>query len=67
MTAELAGQGRLEIERYATSDATGAGGKIRNWFRDPYDPEYSGLRSISDDEQYDALVPITPCQDSEGR
>lgn len=62
VTAQLAGQERLEIERYATPDATGAGGKIRNWFRDPYDPEYSGrvLRSIADDEEYDALVPHHP-------
>jgi hypothetical protein len=60
--AQLAEQGRLEIERLPAPDATGAGGKIRNWFRDPYDPEYSGrvLRSLSDDEQYDALVPHHP-------
>ena len=60
VTAQLAGQGRLEIE--PTPDATGAGGKIRNWFRDPYDPKYSGrvLRSIADDEEYDALVPHHP-------
>jgi hypothetical protein len=62
VTAHLAGEGRLEIDRFETPDATGAGGKVRNWFRDPYDLEYRGrvLRNMADDEEYDALVPHHP-------
>jgi len=62
VTLQLAEEGRLEIERFPIPDAKGAGRRIRNWFRDPYDPEYSGriLRSIADDEQYDALAPHHP-------
>ena len=62
VTAQLAEEGWLEIERFPTPDATGAGGRVRNWFRDPYDPEYQGrvLRSMADDEKYDALFPHHP-------
>ena len=62
VTAHLAGEGRLEIDRFETPDAIGAGGKVRNWFRDPYDLEYRGrvLRNMADDEEYDALVPHHP-------
>lgn len=62
VTLQLAEEGRLEIERFPIPDAKGAGGRIPNWFRDPYDPEYSGriLRTIADDEQYDALTPHHP-------
>ena len=62
VTAQLAEDGRLEIERFPKPDVTGAGGRVRNWFRDPYDPEYRGrvLRSMADDEKYDALSPHHP-------
>src|SRR5574341_218771 len=62
VTAQLAGEGRLEIERFPTPDATGAGGRVRNWFQDPYDPQYQGriLRSMGDDEKYDELFPHHP-------
>jgi hypothetical protein len=62
VTIQLAEEGRLEIERFPTPDATGEEGEVRNWFRDPYDPEYRGrvLRSMADDEKYDALAPHHP-------
>ena len=62
VTVQLAEEGRLEIERFPKPDVTGAGGRVRNWFRDPYDPEYRGrvLRSMADDEKYDALSPHHP-------
>jgi len=62
VTVQLAGQGRLEIDWVPAPDAAGTGREIPNWFRDPYDHEYSGrvLRSVADDEQYDALVPHHP-------
>jgi len=62
VTVQLAEEGRLEIERFLTPDATRAGGRVRDWFRDPYHPEYRGrvLRSMADDEQYDALCPHHP-------
>ena len=62
VTARLAEEGRLEIDHLLTPDASGAGRRIRNWFRDPYDPEYPGriLRSVADDEEYDALLPHHP-------
>jgi len=62
VTSILAEEGRLEIERFATPDATGAGGRVKDWFRDPYDPGYQGrvLRSVADDEVYDALCSHHP-------
>ena len=62
VTAMLAEEGRLEIERLETPDATGATGRVKDWFRDPYDPGYRGrvLRSVADDERYDALCPHHP-------
>lgn len=58
VTLELFQKGQLAIER----DPSGATGKIRGWFADPYDPSYAGivLRSISDDEIYDAAHPDHP-------
>jgi hypothetical protein len=62
VTSMLAEEGRLEIERFATPDESGAGGKVKDWFRDPYDPGYQRrvLRSVSDDEIYDDLCPHHP-------
>lgn len=62
VTIMLQEEGRLELERFATPDATGAGGRVKDWFRDPYDPGYRGrvLRSVADDEIYDALCPHHP-------
>jgi hypothetical protein len=62
VTASLAQEGKLELESFDKPDSKGATGRIKGWFQDPYDPNYSGLilRSISDDEKYDTLFPQHP-------
>src|SRR5262249_42944779 len=62
VTAQLAEEGKLEIENFESPDASGATGRIKGWFRDPYDPQYRGivLRSIADDERYDSMFPEHP-------
>jgi len=62
VTAQLAESGKLEIEEFEEPASSGSIGRIKGWFRDPYEPEYKGyiLRSIADDEKYDSLFPEHP-------
>lgn len=62
VTAQLIKQGKFEIEYFAGEAADGSAGRIKNWYVDPYEPSYPGLvlRSVSDDEEYDAALPHHP-------
>jgi len=61
-TAKLLGEGKIEFEHYEHKAADGSTGRIKNWYVDPYEPGYPGLvlRSVSDDEEYDASLPDHP-------
>ena len=62
VSAKLLQEGKLELELYEEPDSSGAAGRMKGWFQDPYDPEYEGivLRSVADDEGYDSLFPTHP-------
>lgn len=62
VTAQLADEGKLEIEEFEKPDTSGSIGRIKGWFQDPYDSAYEGyiLCSTSDDEKYDILFPDHP-------
>ncbi len=62
VSAELAEKGELELETFERPDESGATGRIRGWFKNPYDPSYEGiiLHCIADDEKYDGQFPDHP-------
>jgi hypothetical protein len=62
VTAQLVEEGRLEFEELPEPHNGDMTGTIKGWFVDPFDPAYRGkvLRSISDDERYDPIVPDHP-------
>lgn len=62
VSAKLAQEGKLELGMFDHPDEKGAIGQVKGWFQDPYDPDYTGpvLRTIADDEAYDAILPNHP-------
>jgi len=62
VAAKLAEEGELELEGFQHQDEKGAVGQVKGWFQDPYEVNYPGpvLRSIADDETYDAMFPDHP-------
>jgi hypothetical protein len=61
VTAMLAEAGQIELLRLDEPES-GRTGYIKGWFEDPYDLDYAGrvLRSVSDIEAYDGVVPAHP-------
>lgn len=61
VTAQLFEGGELSIEPPNPTEPD-VPGKVKGWFVDPYDPDFTGnvLRSRSDEKQYDAVFPNHP-------
>jgi predicted outer membrane repeat protein len=62
VTDELLRDGELEIERFDQDAPDGSTGRVKGWFKDPYDSSYAGkaLCSAADDEKHDARFPNHP-------
>ena len=64
VTDTLLGTGQIRVRKYPfyLRPFKRSSGYVEGWFRDPYDVKYRGitLRSVSDDEEYDAQFPDHP-------
>jgi hypothetical protein len=64
VTDTLLGTGQIRVRKYPfyLRPFKRSSGYVEGWFRDPYDAKYRGitLRSVSDDEEYDAQFPDHP-------